>query len=106
MKPGRMEPPQEDMSVGKAPSGDWRVLGGRTERTCLSLLEGKVKCQQPLNAVVGLIPKGKTILPLKYLFSLSIFLLLITPSLKSIHFSPSLCYPPPVQGFCLSDLCI
>jgi len=22
-----MEPPQEDMSVGKAQSGDWRVLG-------------------------------------------------------------------------------
>ena len=80
------------------------MLGGRTERTFVSLLDGKVKCQQPLNATVGFIPKGKTILPLKYLFSLSIFLLLITPSLKSIHFSPSLCYPPPVQGFCLTSL--
>ena len=83
-----MEPPQEDMCVGKAQSENWKALEGRMERTFLSLLDSKVKCQQPLNAIVGFIPKGKTILPLKYLFSLSIFLLLIIPSLKSIHFFP------------------
>lgn len=45
------------------------ALGGRNERTFLSLQRNKGKHQKPLHSIVGFIPKGKTIIPLKWSYS-------------------------------------